>query len=126
MKKRLVTLSTWVLFLACTEGTEAPPANLIDRARFVDLLVDVQLIEAVGKQKMVRQGDPREKIAGYYRETFEKHGVTDSLFYETYDWYYAHPQLMQEVYDEVINELSVIESQLNRGVRDQEGETSER
>lgn len=82
------------------------PDNLIPREQFVEVLVEVQLIEAIYNQNMVRNDDPRGRIARYYSETFERFGVTREAFSATYAWYYRHPYEMMDIYDEVVMRLT--------------------
>lgn len=86
---------------ACSES-EPMPDNMIPREKFVEVLVEVQLIEAIYNQNMVRNDDPRGRIARYYSETFERFGITREEFTATYAWYYRHPYEMMDVYDEVV------------------------
>lgn len=79
---------------------------MIPRETFVEVLVEVQLIEAVYNQNMVRNDDPRGRIARYYRETFEHFGITREEFTTTYAWYYRHPHEMMDIYDEVVMHLT--------------------
>ena len=101
-----------IALVQCQSADETPPADLIPRDQFVDIMVDVQLIESIGKQKMLRIDDPRLRITDMYAGTFEKHGVTDSSFTRTYDWYFAHPEEMLAVFDEVIFKLDEMDKQL--------------
>ncbi|WP_306641079.1 DUF4296 domain-containing protein [Sanyastnella coralliicola] len=122
MKNWWVIVLFLFLFACAAETEEGYPEDILPRDQFVEIMVDVQLVEAVGKQKMIRTDDPRLKLAGYYQETFDKHNTNDSIFFKTYDWYYAHPEMMVEVYDEVIIRLTEMESQLSR---ENEGQDSD-
>lgn len=111
MKKGWLLLLT-VALVQCQSPEEEVPADLIPREKFVEIMIDVQLIESIGKQKMLRIDDPRIRITDMYAGTFEKHGVTDSSFTKTYDWYFAHPDEMLAVFDEVILELGELDKKL--------------
>ncbi len=100
------------LFIACAilgafalhscADNDPMPEGLIPREKFVEVLVEVQLIEAIYNQNMVRNDDPRSRIARYYRETFEAFGISREEFTATYAWYYRHPHEMMDIYDEVV------------------------
>jgi hypothetical protein len=108
IKARLpfVIFAFGVLLNAGCSSDAKPPEDLIDRETFVILLAEVQLIEAIYNQNMIRNDQPRDRLARYYQDTFEQHQVSREAFTETYGWYYRHPKLMMELYDEVIAELS--------------------
>jgi hypothetical protein len=107
MKRRFFAVAIGLIFLwGCGKDVPDPPSGLIPRETFVELLAEVQLIEAVLNQNMIRNDEPRARIARYYKTTFETFKVTPQQFQETYTWYYGQPNLLLEVYDEVITVIS--------------------
>jgi hypothetical protein len=107
MKRRFFAVAIGLIFLwGCGKDVPDPPSGLIPRETFVELLAEVQLIEAVLNQNMIRNDEPRARIARYYKTTFETFKVTPQQFQETYTWYYGQPDLLLEIYDEVITVIS--------------------
>lgn len=80
-------------------------------------MADIQLVEALAKQKMIRNDDPEVKLAEYYGAIYDKYGIADSAFHKTYDWYHRHPDELLEIYDEVLSRLSRVEEELKQGGR---------
>lgn len=95
-----------IFLLGCGKDVPEPPQDLIPRETFVELLAEVQLIEAVLNQNMIRNDEPRARIARYYKTTFATFNVTPQQFQDTYTWYYGQPELLLEIYDEVITVIS--------------------
>lgn len=113
--KRLKVVITAIVVVALLVGcgrSVDQPENLLPREKFVEVLVEVQLIEAVYNQNMLRNDDPRARIARYYDESFDRLGVTKEVFEETYLWYFAHPKEMMDVLDEVVMLLGKKQNQL--------------
>jgi len=106
----LVALLVFVL-VGCADAP-VPPDDVLPRETFVEVLTDVQIIEAVFNQNIIRSDDPKLRIARFYAETFEKHGVSEADFSRTYTWYYAHPELMMSVYDDVMARLAQRQGEL--------------
>lgn len=104
-----------VFAIGCTEEEPVVPEGLIPRDEFVAIMADIQLVEALAKQKMIRNDDPEVKLAEYYGAIYSKYGIADSTFIATYDWYHRHPDELLEVYDEVLNRLSRVEEELKQG-----------
>ena len=100
-------------FVAGCSTSDDAPEDLLPRDTFVQVLVDVQMIEAIYNQNMIRNDNPRQRIARFYSETFEKHGVTREQFTATYAWYYRHPYEMMDVFDEVVLELSKFQAAMH-------------
>lgn len=94
------------LLIAGCSGSSSTDDGVMEREAFIDLLVEVQLIEAVYNQNMIRYDNPRERMARYYKEAFEQRGVTREQFTDTYAWYYTRPLEMMAVYDEVVDLLT--------------------
>jgi hypothetical protein len=111
MKQVLLSISIGLLLVAC-KAKPSPPADMLDRETFVNLLVEVQLIEAIYNQNMIRNDNPRERLARYYRDTFLQFDVSRDDFTRTYAWYYKHPLLLMEVYQDVIEELTRRQTEL--------------
>ncbi|MDG1262092.1 MAG: DUF4296 domain-containing protein [Flavobacteriales bacterium] len=99
----------FLVLVACGEEQPEQPPGALDRAKFVQVLADIELIEGISKHKIIRNDDPETRIKGYYRDVFEKHQVSDSAFKITYDWYYSQPAEMLIIYDEVLMELKMKE-----------------
>jgi hypothetical protein len=99
-----------MVLLACgSQIEEEPPLDILDREKFVLVMTDVQLLEAIRKQKMIREDDPTAKLASWYKEVFEKHGISENQFTATFTWYYGHPEEMILIYEEVFEQLSLLE-----------------
>jgi hypothetical protein len=116
MKKHVFILAFLVsstLFLSCVETRDhrtPPPEGLISKADFVPLFADVQLLEAARKQKMIKGDSIDLEVANAYRQIFEKHETSDSLFRMSYLHYFSKPEEMSVIYEEVIDLLSQQES----------------
>lgn len=108
---KVLTAIFCVLFLfGCTAPEEEiAPDDLLSKDKFVEVMVDVQLLEAIRKQKMIREDDPTVKLASWYKEVFQKHSITEEQFTSTFTWYYGHPDEMILIYEEVFEQLSLLE-----------------
>lgn len=105
-------LTSTVLF-SCIETREhrtPPPEGLIPKADFVPLFADVQLLEAARKQKMIKGDSVDLEVANAYRQIFDKHQTSDSLFRISYLHYFSKPEEMSAIYEDVIDLLSQQES----------------
>lgn len=99
-----------LLMMGCSSpDEEIAPDDLLAKDKFVEVMVDVQLLEAIRKQKMIREDDPTVKLASWYKEVFEKHSITEDQFTTTFTWYYGRPDEMILIYEEVFEQLSLLE-----------------
>jgi hypothetical protein len=93
-----------VLLLGCTHA-EAPPEGLLDRAKFKQVLLQAQLVEARLNHEMVIDHRMDSPVRRYYADMFKEQGVTDDQFKRTFDHYTVHPEEMRSIYEEILTEL---------------------
>jgi len=88
------------------------PAEVITRDTFLQVLTEVHLIEGVLKQRFFRNDDEDLRIQSHYAELFERWGVTEARYTETYAWWYQRPEALDGLLEEVAENLTQLERQL--------------
>ncbi len=77
----------------------------------VKVMVDVQLAEALIQNQSLNSNDSTKKIAAsYYKKIFEKNAISEQQFRESFLYYSHHLELLNKVYEDVINELSKMQA----------------
>ena len=99
-----------------------PPPGLIDRDKFARVMVDVQLIEGMRVHKLGPRRQNMVNMVPMYEGVFEKHGITEEEFRKTFDYYKDHPDLMKEVYEQVVDSLTTLEVRVKREFQEAEME----
>ena len=101
--------------VACTnhEPPKSDAQNLIARDTFVQVLTEVNLIEGVKKQRLMRDDEQGLIILQHYVELFDRFDVNEERFKSTYQWWYQHPAEMDELLEEVSEALSELERATN-------------
>ncbi|MGL4597233.1 MAG: DUF4296 domain-containing protein [Bacteroidia bacterium] len=100
------------------------PENLIAKEKMVQVLTDVHLLEAALSNHTSKNpsafpgvranGNELEEEASVvtvakkipYYDIFKKHGVTRTQYENSINWYAAQPEVYNEMYADVITELS--------------------
>ena len=95
------------------------PENLITRAKLVNLLLDVQLLEGAKAKNYISKQDSMIEIKENYAAIFKKHGVTKKDFEQNLLYYYDFTGQMEEIYGEVLSELMKMEAEL-KSVKEEE------
>jgi Domain of unknown function (DUF4296) len=90
---------------ACGADVSAPPADLIEREQFVQVMADAQLIEARVKHEVMVEQRTDSPAQGYYEEMYTERKITAEQYEHTYQWYVEHPEDLKDVYDAVVVEL---------------------
>lgn len=98
------------LFCSCNSNPDAGKEQ-IDRETFINVLVDVHLVDGYMTTKGYRPKDHYNIIGNAYNYVFEKYGITRSEFMNTMKWYSNHADELELVYNKVIARLQVYEDE---------------
>ena len=96
------TFSLFFFFSCDSENKRPVPTVLLTEPQMVDVLMDVQVMEAtISYKKNVNQKTEYLKTRGY-DTIFSHYGITDSIFKENLTYYYdAEPQTLIRIVDSV-------------------------
>jgi hypothetical protein len=109
--KGLICVSLITSFYACSEDV---PSDLLAPDRFRNVLIQLHILE--GKMIVLNPTtDVAYKIFGHEAQQVFKLNATDSAtFYRTYHYYAEHPKLLDAIYAEVVDSLSLKEGLLEQ------------
>ncbi|MGV3541140.1 MAG: DUF4296 domain-containing protein [Rufibacter sp.] len=111
MKKHLLLLVILFSIGACSTQ-EDQPADLLPEKKMTGILVDIHLEEARIGRTIANYDTSRAAFKQQHKHILKKHGVTDSAFKHSYDYYLSHPAEMDKVYERVIDSLSAMEAKM--------------
>ena len=103
MKKLLFLLFVICLFFSCSsEKKKQAPTVLLNENQMVDVITDVQIMEAaIAYKKNINQPTEYMKTIGY-DTLFSHYGITDSIFKANMVYYYdVEPLTLVRIYDSV-------------------------
>ena len=96
-----------IILSSCSREKEEVPSNIMPQKKMIEVLSDVHYTEATIQLRNLNYSDSTRKIAyGYYKEVFQKHQITPEQFKESFEWYKSHPEVMNDMYKEIITHLS--------------------
>ena len=73
-----------------------------------DVLKSVQIIESQYQhQKVVDSEIALNNLKSNYDSIFKLYKINDSLFIENLEFYSTKPQILEEIYKDIINELQI-------------------
>lgn len=97
-----------VLSFACANNSS--PNGVLDEDLMVSILVDIQLAEGKVSSLPVTYDSSQVLYALLEKDIFSKHGVTDSGFVASMEYYLEDAEKMDRMYARVIDSLVVLES----------------
>lgn len=108
--KGLIFLIGLTLFIQCTNDKK--PAQLMSEAEMTRVLIEVYIDEEkISRLNLTR--DSSEKIFELAKPyIFERLGVSDSVFIESYNYYAEHPVELEKIYSVVVDSLNLREQRL--------------
>jgi len=76
-------------------------------------MLDMQLVEATIRIKLLRKDNLRERTPGYYEQVLSKHDVTEKSFTESLEFYSAQHEKITAIYDSVEVRLGRMKRELD-------------
>lgn len=94
--------------LSCTnDPNRISEKDMIDSDVFVDMLVDMHILDAVSNESEFYRKFSSEDSLNLYAKIFEKYNVTQAEFDSTVSAYTRRSDLYKEVYDRVLLKINV-------------------
>lgn len=105
-----------MLLSACSDATDVKiPDNVLPKEKMAEVMVDVHLLEATINMSITVTDKAGFSEKGQLIDVFRRHNVTRQQYDESYIFYTRHPDLLSEVYQLVLNELSKIQVEVTNG-----------
>lgn len=109
------------LIMACsTKETDLPP---ISKEKMQAVLMDMHLAHAASQFRLVTKDSlllPHK--SHYYEQIFATHQITEEAYQNAYDYYFKNPDVLHEIYEGLIEELTKIEAE-NQTEKETENQT---
>ena len=96
-----------LMVIGCS--TETVPTDIMDEPQMVEFLMDLHLSEAAVQDLRLKPDSANVVFATVEKYLYKKHKITDSLFYNSYNYYLDHPVILEEIYSAVIDSLTLRE-----------------
>ncbi len=101
------------------------PDRLLTEQEMIDLMTDVQIIEADINHQKTQERDANDSIKTkpkdfvriseeYYRQLFEHYQITDSIFTQNIRYYTERPDVLEKIMDSVVQRLTKVQSESQR------------
>jgi len=104
-----------VLLLACTAPKIEIPTEILSKMEFASILKEIHVAEAafeLNKSKGLENA--KNTLANSYQSIYKKYDITDSTFSKSLEYYAKHPEILEEIYSAVLEQLTNERSTLNQ------------
>lgn len=110
----LAVIGVTLLYACAKEPTNEfvkKPDDLLSKNKMISFLIDLHLAEAKMSHVKVKSPDSTEILfRNYEKYLFEEHQISDSAYYQSYRYYLAHMDQLDEIYSAVVDSLNVLNS----------------
>ena len=105
---RFISFLFLALSLSCS--SKSSPQGILDESLMVSILVEIQLSEGKVSSLPVNYDSSQVLYSLMEKDIFSKHGVTDSVFTTSMEYYLEDAEKMDRIYARVIDSLVVLEN----------------
>jgi hypothetical protein len=106
--KTLIFIFLIIAFLGCQKKDERP-RDVLDKQQLASVMIDLYLAEARLSSYPIQRDSSLALFLPRENAILAKRNLPDSTLKKTYDYYLQHPDDFNEVYDILIDSLTVLE-----------------
>lgn len=112
--QKIALIFACLLFFSCSGSKKEVniPATILSKQKMVEVMVDVHLLEASMSLNAtsVDVNNPATPTADF--DVLKKNNISKKQYDESFDFYSQHPELLNEVYEIVLNDLSKFQAEV--------------
>ena len=112
--KHLLFIIILISLSGCHGPKDEKPADLIPEEQMIDILTDIHVADAIVDNKYGQQKVDLPLTNALYSQIYKNHKITAARYKSSYKYYEANPELMDNIYTQVITELSKKQALLNK------------
>jgi hypothetical protein len=112
--KHLLFIIILLSSIGCKHIADDKPAGLVPQDQMIQILADIHIADAVVDQKSGQQATNLPLTNALYTRIFQNYHITAAQYKASYKYYEVHPKLMDDIYTQVITELSKREAILKK------------
>ena len=107
MIKKLIILN--ILLITSGFAQKKPPKGILPKDQMAAILIDLQIAEVRAKHYSNNEDSVRMFLKKATFSIYKAHGIEQEAFQKSYHYYLAHPSEMEDIYESVIDGLSLKE-----------------
>ena len=103
-----------LLFFFYCSSPEQKNADILDEKKMQEVLMDLNFAESSIEMQNQHSDSSKILLLKYYRQILHHHQITPQQLFNSFDYYLLHPDKMDAMYQDMINELSKKELELKK------------
>lgn len=110
--RKLIYIIAILTIVSCS-GKEHRPKGVIPHEKMALILSEIYLAEYKATHLGLKNDSAKEVLRHYELKIYEDHDTNDSIYKESFKYYLEHPDQLENIYDIVIDTVSLREQVLN-------------
>ncbi|MBN2682590.1 MAG: DUF4296 domain-containing protein [Bacteroidales bacterium] len=107
-----ILLLTALFLSACKGNSEEKKGEVIDEEKFIDILVDVHIADAILSININYNNAELFVPENFYFQVLNNHGISREDFDRSIEYYADDPAVLQKIYEKVSEKIGIKESQI--------------
>jgi len=107
MKNKLLFLILAILIISSCSEKENVPNGIIPPPEMAHIITKIYNAEHKVGQIRIPQDSSEEVFRHFELMIYEDHSITDSIYKKSFRYYLEHPEMLESIYDIVIDSLSI-------------------
>ena len=104
-----------VLLLACSAPKTEIPTEILSETEFANMLKEIHVAEAAFElNKSKGMENAKNTLANSYQSIYKKYDIDDSTFNKSLEYYAKHPEILEDIYSTVLEQLTGERSTLDQ------------
>jgi hypothetical protein len=91
---------------ACSQQKHKQAEKVIPLQKMQLILEDIHIADGIANRQNASDEETRKITQMLYDEVFKKHGVSEKQFFESFQYYLFHAELLDSMYNHIIVEIS--------------------
>jgi hypothetical protein len=114
MLKKIALVFSFFLIFSCTEKKATTiPETILPIEKMANVLLDVHLLEAAMNVAVYNTDKKPGEEATPGFDILKKNNITKQQYTESFDFYSNHPEMLNTIYDMVLNNLSKMQAEVS-------------
>ena len=109
MRLYLFAAIAFLLLFSCQNDEVKIPSDIIQPDEYALVLSDIHLLEAEVMDYRWPADSLRDYLDKNYQVIFTIHKTTPAQFKKSYDFYLNHPEILKQIYEKVVEDLTLKE-----------------
>ncbi|MDX5446753.1 MAG: DUF4296 domain-containing protein [Bacteroidota bacterium] len=121
---RIIPLLFLLILVSCKNKDVKVPEEVIPEDKMIEVMIDVHLLEGARSGNSIIGSDSLY-IQDYYEGLLQDHDLTVEEYEQSFKWYTEHPEVFKDVYQRVMERLSVMEAEAQKKAKEEFEEDQE-